>query len=192
MNRPVPGIHQDEVHRKEMGLGAHGVGKLKPGVIGESQEGEWEGGNGSGGVLAVGFWNDFFKSTNSGEKLRVQIRQRIFFLYSAGQTNKCHYELCFWNECNWPAMAICKIWQLYHRIVVSKDSGTPCATMLLYSSGHCCELNSFPFSRVCLHVKNMAPWESLLQQLAGRICESLVDWMGSLHFFGWNPKNHWI
>lgn len=184
MNRLVPGIHQDEVHRKEMGLGAHGVGKLKPGVIGESQEGEWEGGNGSGGVLAVGFWNDFFKSTNSGEKLRVQIRQRIFFLHSAGQTNKCHYELCFWNECNWPAMAICKMWQLYHRIVVSKDSGTPCATMLLYSSGHCCELNSFPFSRVWLHVKNMAPWESLLQQLA----ESSVDWMGSLHFFGWNPK----
>lgn len=140
---------------------------------------QWFGGSVGRGVLE---W--FFLSTNSGEKLRVQIRQRIFFLHSAGQTNKCHYELCFWNECNWPAMAICKMWQLYHRIVVSKDSGTPCATMLLYSSGHCCELNSFPFSRVWLHVKNMAPWESLLQQLA----ESSVDWMGSLHFFGWNPK----
>ena len=105
---------------------------------------QWLGGSVGRGVLE---W--FFLSTNSGEKLRVQIRQRIFFLHSAGQTNKCHYELCFWNECNWPAMAICKIWQLYHRIVVSKYSGTPCATMLLYFSGHCCEFLHFLLGSHC-------------------------------------------
>ena len=141
-----------------------------------------------------GFGMIFFLSTNSGEKLRVQIRQRIFFLYSAGQTNKfkCHYELCFWNECNWPpTMAICKIWQLYHQKIVEL-----CVLQMLLKIPAVdllwVEFFSNPFSRVCLHVKNMAPWESLLQQLAGRICESSVDWMGSLHFFGWNPKNHWI
>ena len=74
----------------------------------------------------------------SGQKLRVQIRKRICLSYSAGKTNtKCHYHECFWKECNWPVMAICKIWQLYHRIVVS-------TRWLLYPSCHCCELNSFP------------------------------------------------